>query len=184
MKQSSSSRKSKESNYQKYQSYIDELRKENFDESFPATQSWLRNINTNLINLKSKRSEGNFTIMKMKNYFSANKFKLAYTFLILAFLVAACNYPVTQQESAGDVLKWTVNKDNTDAINKIKNLNWFKTGEFNVNEENINGKDVINYSFIIPKETHSSVDDYKNQLEAIGVYGVNLIPLNETVKRP
>ncbi|MDQ3022427.1 MAG: hypothetical protein M3R36_17950 [Bacteroidota bacterium] len=181
MKQSSSSPKSKESNYKKY---FEELRKENFDESFPSTESWLRSIDTNLINSKNEKSERKFTIMKIKNYFTANKFKLAYTFLILAFFVAACNYPVTQQESAGDVMKWSVSKNDTEALNKIENLDWIRNGEVNINEENINGQDVINYSFIIPKEKHASVSDYEKQLEAIGVNDINLIPLNETVKRP
>lgn len=179
MKLSDSSQKSKEN---KLDNYFDELKNENYDDTFPLTEAWLKTVNTNLLNLENKKSERKF--INMKNYFAANKFKLAYTFLILAFVVAACNYPVTQQESAGDVLKWTVSKDNTDAINKIEKLDWFKTGEFNVNEENINGKDVVNFSLVIPKEDHANVSVYKSQLEAIGVSGVNLIPLNETVKRP
>ncbi len=82
MKQSNSSQKSKESKY------FDEIRNENFDETFPVTEAWLRNINANSLNNNSKR---NSIYMNIKNYFTINKFKLAYTFLILAFLVAACN---------------------------------------------------------------------------------------------
>ncbi|MBK8553207.1 MAG: hypothetical protein IPL53_19970 [Ignavibacteria bacterium] len=170
MKQSNSLQKSKESKY------FDELRTENFDDTFPATDSWLRNIN---LNLNKKKSEGKLS--HMKNYFAAHKFRLAYAFLILAFVVAACNYPVTQQETAGDVLKWSVSKDNTEAISKIENLDWFKNGEYNINEDG----NFMSYSLVIPKENHSGLQDYNKQLEAIaGVDMINIIPLNETVERP
>lgn len=176
MKQSGSSQRSKESKY------FDELRKENYDNTFQVTENWLRTANENL--LIKKKSERNI-IMKFKNYFSAHKFRLAYTFLILAFITAACNYPVTQEESAGDVLQWSVSKDNTDAISKIENLEMFKTCGYNVNVENINGKEIVSYNLIIPKDGHTNVTDYKNQLQAInGVNDLKLIPLNETVKRP
>ena len=171
MKQSGSSQKSKESKY------FDELRNENYDNSFPAAESWLRNTNVNLLN---KKSEGKFK-MKFKNYFATNKFKLAYTFLILAFVVAACNYPVTQEETAGDVLKWTVSKNNTETINKIENSDWFKSGEYNINEEN----GIVSYSLVVPKEKHAGIQDINKQLSAMeGVMEVNIIPINETVKRP
>ena len=176
MKQSGSSQRSKESKY------FDKLRNENYDNSFPVTEAWLRTANENLSN--KKKSEGNI-IMNFKNYFTTHKARLAYAFLMLAFIVAACNYPVTQQESAGDVLQWSVIKDNTEAISKIEKEDWFKSGEYNINEENINGKDVVSYNLVIPKENHAGVSGYKSRLEAInGVSDIKLIPLNETVKRP
>lgn len=176
MKQSESSQRSKESKY------FDDLRKENYDDTFQVTEVWLRTANENLLN--KKKSERNI-IMKLKNYFSTHKFKLAYTFIILAFITAACNYPVTQEETAGDILKWSVSKDNTEAVKKIESMDWFKSGEYNVNYENIGGKDIVSYNFVVPKEDHSSVSSYKSQLESIaGVNEVKLIPLNETVKRP
>lgn len=176
MKQSDSSQKSRES---KLDIYFDELKSKNYDDTFPAAEAWLRTINTNLSNHKNK-TERKFSYMNIKKYFTANKFKLAYTFLILAFVVAACNYPVTQQESAGDVLKWTVSKDNTEAIKQIENFDWFKNGEYNVNDDN----NYLSYSLVIPKENHENAAAYEKQLETIGVTTVNLIPLNETVKRP
>ncbi len=173
MKQSNSSQSSKESKY------FDELRNENYDDTFQVTEAWLRNINANSSYSKIKKSEGVFS--HMKKYFAANKLKLAYTFIILAFVVAACNYPVTQQETAGDVLKWSVSKDNADAISKIEKLDWIKKGEYNINEDG----NYINYSVVIPKENHENVSNFNKQLEAIaGVDLINIIPLNETVKRP
>ncbi len=176
MKQSESSQRSKESKY------FDELRNENYDNSFPVTEAWLRTANENL--LIKEKSERNI-IMKFKNYFTSHKFRLAYAFLFLAFIVAACNYPVTQQESAGDVMKWSVSKDNTEAVSLIENMDWFKNGEFNINTENVNGKEIVSYSLVLSKENHANIQDYKSQLERInGVNDITIIPLNETVKRP
>lgn len=172
MKQSNSSQTSKENNLNKY---FDELKKESYDDTFSATEGWLHKIT----NLSTKKSERKFSIMK--NYFSANKFKLAYTFLILAFIVGACNYPVTQEESVGDVLTWTVAKENTDAISQIENMDWFKKGECNFNEEN----GIVSYSIVIPKESHANTPDYERQLNAIpGILEINLHPLSETIQRP
>lgn len=177
MKQSISSGKSKQSNLNKY---FDELRNENFEQTFPSAENWLRTVNSNYSNIKTERK-----FSHMKNFFAANKLKLAYTFLILAFVIAACNYPVTQQESAGDVLKWTVSADNKEAISKIENLDWFKNGEYNVNEDNSTGAGIRSYSIVIPRESHSRVSDYDKQLRAIdGVLEIQVSPLSETVKRP
>lgn len=176
MKQKNSLHKSKES---KLNQYFDELRNENFEDTFRATENWLKTADAKL----QTKSERKF--FKMKNYFLANKFRLAYTFLILAFTIAACNYPVTQQESAGDVLQWTVSSDNKDAINKIENLDWFKKGDYNINEDNANGQSYKMYSIVIPKESHSQVSDFEKQLNAIpGILQIKISPLNETVKRP
>lgn len=177
MKQSISSEKSEQNKLDKY---FDEIRKENYEQTFSSSAGWLRSVYSNQSKNKSERIFSN-----MKNFFAQNKLRLAYTFLILAFVVAACNYPVTQEESAGDVMQWTVSKDNTDAISKIQNLDWFRNGQYNVNENNSNGKEYVTYSLVVPKEDHSKVKDYDKQLSAIdGVLEVKLSPLSETVKRP
>jgi len=177
MKQSDFSPKPEENKLEKY---FDSLKKENFDDTFEAAGNWIRSANINLTNKKSERK-----FLQMKNYLSANKFKLAYTFLILAFVVAACNYPVTQQESLGDVMTFNVSSDNADAVSRIKNLDWFKKSESNYNE-NIDGdKGVISYKVILPKESHDNISLYKQQLESIpGINDLKIIPLSETVKRP
>ena len=66
MKQSESSQRSKESKY------FDELRNENYDNSFPVTEAWLRTANENPLN--NKKTERNI-IMKLKNYFFIWHFK-------------------------------------------------------------------------------------------------------------
>ncbi len=179
MRPSGSSQKSKE-NSDNSNKYFDELRNESFNSTFSATEEWLRSINTNLSTKKHERKYNN-----MKSFFAANKFKLAYTFLILAFLIAACNYPVTQQETAGDVLKWSVNKENSDAISKIESLSWLKSGQYNFKEESLNGKAVLSYNFIVPPESHNKISGFRKELEIIsGINDIKLTPLNETIKRP
>ena len=46
----------------------------------------------------------------MKNFFALNKFKLVYSVLILAVVFAACNMPVTQNETLGNAITWKVSK--------------------------------------------------------------------------
>ncbi|MEO8665480.1 MAG: hypothetical protein ABI462_08275 [Ignavibacteria bacterium] len=176
MKQSASSTGQKENNPDP-DKYFDELRKENYDGTFQPVEIWLRKSSSILSNKNSERK-----FINMKNYFNSHKFRLAYTFLILAFVVAACNYPVTQQETVSDVMTWSVNKDNTEAVSKIHSFDWIKNGEYT---ENINGEGKISYSLVIPKENVDRVSDYKSQLEAIsGINDVKMIPINETIKRP
>ncbi len=179
MKQSDSSPRSRGNNSDP-DKYFEELRKENYDNTFQQVEVWLRNSSIKLSNKNSERKFSN-----MKNYFSAHKFRLAYTFLILAFVVAACNYPVTQQETVSDVLTWSVSKDNTDAVNKISSLDWFKNSEYNYKNENINGQERISYSMVIPIENLNKVEDFRNQLRSIpGMSEIKLTPISETVKRP
>ena len=177
MKQSNSLQNQKEN---ESDSFFDPIRKENYDNTFPQTENWLRNLNNELTFKKTERKK-----FYMKNYFAQNKFRLAYTFLILAFVIAACNYPVTQQETVGDVISWNVSSANTDAVKKIENLDWFKKGEFNIKEENINGSVSREYTFIVPQDLHGRINEMKSQLESIqGISLVKIIPLNQTVKRP
>lgn len=178
MKQSGSFQRSKESRDNPGK-YFDEIRKESFEDTFPATEFWLRKTSTNLSNQKTERK-----FSHMKKYFAANKLKLAYTFLILAFVIAACNYPVVQEESAGDVLKWTVPAENTETINKIANMDWFKNGEFNYNSNVSDGKEILSYSFVVPKDDHAKANQYMQMLENAGVSTVEIVGINEPVKRP
>lgn len=179
MKQSDLSQKQTEN---KLGRYFEELKKENYEDTFHNTQTWLLNLDSQL-SLKNNFTER--ILIKMKNFLSLNKFRLAYTFIILAFVVAACNYPVSQEENLGDVISWTVNKNDAGAVEKIKQLDWLKSGTLSINEKNIGGADILEYSFVIPKDKHGKAAEMKNRLGTLqGINSVKLIPLNETVKRP
>lgn len=180
MKQSDLPENMNQNNNEYPKAYFDQLRNEDHSSTFSATRQWLQTINNNS---QTKKPERLYNIMK--NYLAKNKFKLAYSFVILLIVVAACNYPVTQQETVSDVITWSIDENNTDALKQIKNMDWFKSGSFTENINEQDGKKIVSYRFIVPKEGHDKIREIKSQLESVsGVRDVNLVPINETVTRP
>lgn len=180
MKQSNSQEKSEQN---KLDLYFKELQNERYEQTFQFSADWLKSVSLNQSQIKPERKKK--IIKNLIEQIVQNKLKLAYTFIILVILVAACNYPVTQEETAGDIMQWTIRKDMTESINKIQDLNWFKSGEYNINENNFNGESYMTYSFVVPKEDHSKVKEYERQLSQIGgIMEVKLSPISEKVKRP
>ena len=101
MKQSNSSQRSDQRSKVTDNSpdkYFSELKKENYDSTFPAAEKWLRGLNTKL---STKSTERKISIMK--NYFAVNKFKLAYLSVFIIFIVGATTMPVTSHENVGEV---------------------------------------------------------------------------------
>lgn len=179
MKQSDYYRKQTEN---KYREMFEDLKQENYDDTFLRSELWLRNAGP-AGPQKIKNNER--ILIKMKNYFLSHKLKIAYTFILLAFIIAACNYPVSQEESLGDVISWSIDKNNTDAVLKINQFDWTKNSNLSVNEKNINGNSVLEYSLILPKDSHDKAETYRSQLSSVpGVNSLKLIPLNEKVTRP
>lgn len=175
MKPTNSSQKSKESK----EDIFNPIKNENYDESFPRAEQWLRTANSNLLNEKKER---NYNFMK---YFAANKLKLAYTFLILAFVVAACNYPVTQHETIGEVISWDVSAENTDAVSKIDALDLLKNGDYTCDRKGTNGQDIFHYNLVVKDVAPEKIAEFKKRLESIaGVGIITSVPLNETITRP
>jgi len=156
------------------------LNKVNYEDSFDSAAGWL-----NGIKVESQTNYPERRIKKMKEFFLASKIRIAYAVLALAFVVAACNYPVTSNETAGDVLTWTVDPTNPEAMKQVKSLSWLSKGPVKVEARNINGVEEQLYSFVVPKENHGKVSAYKSELERIaGVGSVKLLELSQTVKRP
>jgi len=156
------------------------LNKLNYQDSFDSAAGWLNGKDA-----KSKNFNPERRIKKMKEFFMASKIRIAYAVLALAFVVAACNYPVTSNENAGDVITWNVDPSNADALTKIKSLPWLSNGPVKVEARDINGVEERNFSFVIPKEDHGKAAAYKSELEKIpGVSSVKIVELNQTVKRP
>ena len=156
------------------------LNKLNYQDSFDSAAGWLNGIDAESKNINPERR-----IKKMKEFFLASKIRIAYAVLALAFVVAACNYPVTSNENAGDVITWNVDPNNTDALAKVKSLPWLSNGAVKVEARDINGVEERSFSFVIPKENHDKAAAYKSDLEKIpGVSSVKMVELNQTVKRP
>ena len=120
---------------EKLKRYFTALKSADYSDSFPKVESWLYKTNTQMENQMKERK-----LKKMKQYFLANKLRLAYPIIFLAILIAACSMPVTQTETAGNMMTWTISKDNTDAQNKINLLPWLKSANVNENENTDNGK--------------------------------------------
>lgn len=181
MKQSGSYRKSEQRGKDKIlEHHFNEVRREDYSETFPAVENWLYKTNILLENKKNERK-----LQKMKNFLFANKLRLAYTVVALAVIVAACNMPVTQTETAGHVLSWTVPMDNTDTQAKINSLPWLKDAQLTVNE-NIRGeKTELLYTAVLPNSTEKQMDSYRRELEAIdGITSLKITPIDYDVKRP
>lgn len=156
------------------------LKSEDYGSSFERVETWLRNKTEEIQNPQKERK-----LVKMKNYFLSHKIRIAYAVIFLAVIVAACNMPVTQSENVGNMITWSVDKNNTDAISKIDELPWLKTAEtVNINGNINNGKEEIIYTAVLQKSTEEQVASFRNDLEKIGVSALKIIPINNVVKRP
>jgi hypothetical protein len=164
----------------KPEDYLSALKEEDYSASFYRVENWLKNKTLTNKALKKERN-----LIKMKNYFLSHKLRIAYTVIFLFALVAACNMPVTQTENVGNMITWSVDKNNTEAISKIDELTWLKTAdEVNKNGNINNGKEEIIYTVILQKSSEEQIASFRNDLEKIGVSALKIIPFNKDVKRP
>jgi hypothetical protein len=180
MKQLNSLQNSEQKNKLFPERFKSVLRNEDYSNSFNRVETWLRNKSEQTRNAKNERS-----LVKMKNYFFSHKIRLAYAVIFLALVVAACSMPVTTHETMGNVITWSVDKYNTDAINKIEELPLLKNADqVNKNGNTDNGKEEIVYTVVMQKSTEEQIASFRNDLEKIGVSALKIIPINNNVKRP
>jgi len=178
MKQSGLSQKSGQKNNLEH--YFNAVKNQDYSGKQPEVENWLFKANIQINNQKQERK-----LHKMKNFIAINKLKLVYTVILLFVIAAACNMPVTQSENVGNMITWTVDKSNTDAISKIDELPWLKTADqVNKNGNINNGKEEIIYTTVLQKSTEEQVASFRNDLEKIGVSALKIIPINNDVKRP
>jgi hypothetical protein len=165
---------------EKLEQYFSALRNTDYNGTQPEVEQWLY---TSTNQLQTQRKERK--LKKMKNYFLANKLRLAYPIIFLAILVGACSMPVTQTETLGHVISWTADKDNTSAVEQISKLGWIKNGNFNSNENVNNGKAEMLYTLTLTNSTDKQVEGYVKELQAIkGVNMIKAVPISNNVKRP
>lgn len=121
----------------------------------------------------------------MKNFISEHKYKLAIA-LFLAFLVAACNYPVSQENTVGYGVTFTAVSTGADAVSQnISAIKWPGTSTINSNTNSVNGKNVTEYNIVLQNADEQSVMRCKSDLEKIKeVSSIKIFPLTENVKRP
>jgi hypothetical protein len=160
--------------------YFSALKSEDYSGTFPETENWIYKTN---IKLEEGRKERK--LRKMKKYFLANKLRLVYPIIFLAVLIAACSMPITQTETAGNIMTWTVAKDNTEAQNKIILLPWLKNSNLTFNENVNNGKEEMLYTAVLPNTSQEQINSYRKELESIGgITSLKINPVNYDVKRP
>ena len=131
------------------------LKSEDYTGSFNRVETWLKNKTEEK---QTRNKERN--LVKMKNYFFSHTIRIAYAVIFLAVIAAACNMPVTQHETVGHVLAWTVPADKTTALTQIEGLSWIDKSKMTVNENNDNGKSETLYTLTLPGSTEEQINAY------------------------
>jgi hypothetical protein len=160
--------------------HIKKLKENKYDDSFDTTSKWLIDSNNKLLNRKNSRRNN-----KMKEYFLKHKLQFAIVAL-MAVLIAACNMPVTQNDTVGYVLSWTApGSNNTSVAESLNKLDWYKNSNVTMDVKNINGTETTEYKLIVQSADDKLVTSYKNDLEKIKeLTSVKIVSLSENVKRP
>ena len=179
MKHSGSFQNSEQKNNEITERYFNALKRQDYSGSQAETENWLYKAGIKLKNQKEERK-----LRSMKNFILAHKLRLVYSVIALVVIIGACNMPVTQTENLGNMLSWSVPAENSDAICKIDNLNWLKDAQVSKNENTNNGKKEIQYTAILKTVTDEQANNYRKELESLGVTSVKFIPVNQDVKRP
>ena len=168
----------KENEMNTEEKYFKALKNVDHSNQFNETAKWIRehNFNTKIITSERKLSA-------MKNYFLAHKMRLVYTVIVLAALIGACSMPVTQHETLGYVMSWSIPKGaSTDQIDALQ---WVKNGKLTISENNDNGKEETIYTLVLPATSEQQIQSYKKDLERIqNITYVKAVPMNESVRRP
>ena len=165
--------------------HFNQLKQENYDSTFPDIESWIYKTSVNLQNNNNLTDPNERMLPKMKNFFFGSKLRLVYTIVAFVVLIGACNMPVTQTESAGQMISLAVNKSDNEFASKMLNLPWIKNAQVTSNENVNNGVEQIFYRIVLPNTTEEQVRAYSKELEAIGeISTIKITPMDYDVKRP
>lgn len=159
--------------------HIKKLNEKKYGDSFDRTSMWIIESQNKLLQRKNRRR-----LAKMKEYFIKHKIQFAVV-ILLALLIAACNMPVTQNDTVGYALSWTANTSNTNVTDELNKLSWFKNSSITSSAKNINGNEIVEYKLIVQSTDENAVLKYKNDLEKIkDLTSIKIVPLNLGVTRP
>jgi hypothetical protein len=160
--------------------HIKKLKENRYDSSFEKTSDWLVESQQKLLNKKTQRRKS-----KMKEYITKHKLQFA-IIVFAALLLAACNMPVTQDDTVGYVLSWTAPGSNNKTVTaNLQKLSWYKNSSITAESKNVNGQEITEYKLIVQSNDEKLVTSYKNDLENIKeLTSIKIVPLNEKVKRP
>ena len=168
--------------------HFNQLKQENYDSTFPEIESWIykRSLNLQSNQKLTVKNQSNERILhKMKHFFFGTKLRLVYTIIAFAVLIGACNMPVTQTESAGQMITFTIPKENDDFVSKMNELPWIKNAQITSNENTNNGEAQLLYRIVLANTTKEQVKAYANELEALGdIVTIKITGMDYDVKRP
>lgn len=160
--------------------YFDSIKKENYKESYNDVGGWLRREAANASLVHSKK---NFKFFRF--VFSEGRMKFAYLFIILILAGITSNFSVTRTETIGSVMSWTVDKQKTDAIKKIDNLNWIDKSQLVVEESKTEAGTILTYKMLMPTASANEIEAHKSELAKIkDIMTVDIQPISEPVKQP
>lgn len=170
----------KDKEYNIPEHHFNELKAEDRSGTFPAVEDWLYKTNIQIINQKNERK-----LRKVKNYLFAHKLRLVYTIIAFVVLIGACNMPVTQTETAGQMITLVTPADNAGFQEKMNALPWMKNAQVTSNESTDGGVSQVLYTIILPNATEQEVKAYCKELEAIGgITTIRIKSLDYDLKRP
>jgi hypothetical protein len=160
--------------------YFDSIKKENYKESYNDIGGWLRREAANASLVHSKK---NFNFFRF--IFSEGRMKFAYLFIILILAGITSNFSVTRTETVGSVMSWTVDKQKTDAIKKIDNIDWIDKSQLVVEESKTDAGTILTYKMLMPTANANEIEAHKTELANIkDIMTVDIQPISEPVKQP
>lgn len=166
----------------KLKDYFDEIRAEDYTETFPATERWLRHTAAQNLRKQLQNQKKGFDIM---TYIKFHKLRLVYALLLIVVISIACNLPVEQTKTLGYVLRWTIKGDMETSRERINHIDWLDYNALTVSEEKLTDGMVTTYRQVLTDMNERKAKICIKELEAVKeVIGIQLFPLEETVTRP
>ena len=160
--------------------HLKKLKDKKYDDTFDRTSEWLMESRNKLISQKNKKRKIN-----MMKYVSKHKIQFA-VIILAALLIAACNMPVTQNDTVGYALSWTAPGTASKIVSdKLNSFGWYKNSNVSVESKNANGMETVDYKFVAQVTDNKQIDVYRADLESIKeLTSIKITPLNTSTKRP
>ena len=159
--------------------YWDKIRQEKYEDTFERTTKALLRNQTSEPHMGLKRKT------RMKSFILAHKYKIIIA-IFLAFIVGACNYPVTQENIVGYAIAWTAKAENQKMVTEsIKNISWTRNAAISISIKNVGGNDLAEFNIVVQGIDENTAMTYRSDLEKIKeITSVKILPLKESITRP
>jgi hypothetical protein len=160
------------------EAYFKTLREPEYAGSFLKTAAWVRQQ-------QYTASPAMPWWQTIRYYLFGSTFRIAYTFLFLIGLVAACNYPVEVNEPVASVLTWQVNAQDKGTVAAIAGLPWLKEEQQIAEEKVVDGTKVLEYTVTLPAVSKDQLQTYQQNLKQLaGVQRLLFLPVTHKTSQP